>query len=127
MKYWKLYTLTILFFGLLQSSCADDEEGCLDIQATNFDVTTDIACANCCTYPTLSFRVNHVYDSIQNNFLLNSTYLDAIDSPYLVSAIQYYVADIQLVRADGSEVGVTDVLDLTFLITQLLVLKIIIH
>lgn len=114
MKYWKLYFLAILSFSILQSSCNDDEEGCLDIQGTNFDVTTDIACNSCCTYPTLSFRTNHVYDSISNNFVINSTYLDAIDSPYLVSAIQYYISDIQLVRADGSEVGVTDILDLTF-------------
>jgi hypothetical protein len=114
MKYWKLYFLVILSFGILQSSCNDDEEGCLDTQATNFDVTADIACNSCCTYPTLSFRINHVYDSITNNFVLSGTYLDAIDSPYLVSAIQYYISDVQLVRADGSEVGVTDILDLTF-------------
>ena len=114
MKYWKLYFLVILSFGILQSSCNDDEEGCLDTQATNFDVTADIACNSCCTYPTLSFRINHVYDSITNNLVLSGTYLDAIDSPYLVSAIQYYISDVQLVRADGSEVGVTDILDLTF-------------
>lgn len=114
MKYWKLYLVAIVFIGILQSSCNDNEEGCLDIQATNFDVTADIACNGCCTYPTLSFRINHIYDSISNNFALNSTYLDAIDSPYLVSAIQYYISDLQLVRADGSEVGVTDMLDLTF-------------
>lgn len=114
MKYWKFHFLAILSFTILQSSCNDDEEGCLDIQATNFDVSADIACNSCCTYPTLSFRINHVYDSITNDFVLDRTYLDAIDSPYLASAIQYYISDIQLVRADGSEVGVTDILDLTF-------------
>lgn len=114
MKYWKLYFLAILAFSLLQSSCNDDEEGCLDTQGTNFDVTADIACNSCCTYPTLSFRINHIYDSINNDFILSSTYLDALDSPYLVPAIQYYISDVQLVRADNSEVGVTDLVDLTF-------------
>lgn len=98
---------------MLFSSCSNDEEGCLDIQATNFDVTADVACNSCCTYPALSFRVNHIYtDSL--NFTLDATYLDAIDSPFTVSSAQMYISDVQLVRADGSSVGVTDELTLTF-------------
>jgi hypothetical protein len=112
MKYWKLYLAAILCFAMA-SGCNSEEEGCLDIQATNFDVSADVACSSCCTYPTLTLRINHVYDTTSNNFLLNKTYWDAIDSPYLVSAIQYYISDVQLVRADGSSVGVTDELEVT--------------
>lgn len=112
MNYKKLvYFSTIVF--ILFSSCSNDEEGCLDVQATNFDVTADVACNSCCTYPELSFRVNHIYTD-SANFILDATYLDAIDSPFTVSSAQMYISDVQLIRADGTGVGVTDNLTLTF-------------
>ncbi len=47
----------ILFIGI--TSCADKIEGCLDINAVNFDVDADVDC--CCTYPDLVVNFNHVF------------------------------------------------------------------
>ena len=103
--------LSILFLVVL-SSCGSGEEGCLDISATNFDASVDVSCNNCCTYPTLSFRVNHVYDSV--NFSLNQVYHDANNTPYTVTGAQFYTSDLNLIKSDGSTVGVTDKLTLVY-------------
>lgn len=103
--------LYLFFLSIFLMGCGSEESGCLDIQATNFDVTADEACKDCCTYPDLTFRVNHVYDSL--TFSLEEIYEDAGQTPYYLTSVQFYVSDIELVRADGSSVGVTDVLELT--------------
>ncbi len=105
------YLIFMLSIGIL-GSCGSGEEGCLDISATNYDVSADVSCASCCTYPALSMRINHRMDSV--TFALNSVYHDASGTPFTVAGVQFYVSDLKLVKSDGSTVGVTDELTLTF-------------
>lgn len=109
-----------LFFSFLMmcsllvfSSCDSTEEGCLDIQATNFDVSVDNACMDCCTYPKITLRINHIQDTL-GAFKLNTVYLDAQDQPFTIESIQFYISELQLVRANGNAVGLADELALTF-------------
>lgn len=108
----------LFFFFLLTggaaffSSCDSAEEGCLDLQATNFDVSSDEACAECCTYPALTLRINHVQDL--GTFQLNTVYLDAQNQPFTIESLQFYISEFQLVQSDGNAIGLADELTLTF-------------
>lgn len=46
-----------LLFSL--SACYERREGCLDLQATNFDLSADRPCADCCQYPSLFLSPQH--------------------------------------------------------------------
>ncbi len=85
----------MIFFA----SCYQNVEGCLDPNSSNYDVTADNACEDCCTYPTLSltvgfFKGDSAYnriDSIPNN---NEIF-------FIIEDIQMYFSDISV--SDGSE------------------------
>lgn len=47
---------------VLAPACYEREEGCLDINAVNYNASADDNC--CCTYPTLSFSVQHRMDTL---------------------------------------------------------------
>lgn len=96
---------------LLSAGCYQKEEGCLDIRAVNFDVTADKPCADCCTYPQLSVKLEH--KAVFPDTVLPFRY----DSLYYVEAypqvkfrfhhLRYYLSGIRLARSGASE-GVTD-------------------
>lgn len=103
-----------LCLALLWTSCGGGEAGCLDVNATNFDVAADAACSNCCEYPTLSLRFNHrVQDSL--DFQLNAPYLDARGVAFEVSRLRFYVSGVALVLDSGDTVRVRESLALPLL------------
>jgi len=106
--------LRLLLLGIIIAlwSCDSGEEGCLDISATNYDVTADVNCASCCTYPSLSMRINYKMDSV--DFALNTVYHDASNTPFRISNAQFYISDVKLVQSNSNAIGVTDELTLTF-------------
>lgn len=92
--------------------CGSGEAGCLDVLATNFDVTADAPCSNCCTYPQLALRFNHrVEDSL--DFQLNAPYLDARGAAFSVSRLRFYVSGVALVLATGDTLRIQDRLEAT--------------
>ncbi len=100
------------FFIILLTSCGAEEEGCLDIQATNFNVSSDVACGDCCTYPTLSMRINHIKnDSL--TFDLNEVYLDNSNIPFTVNSVQFYVSELELIKTNGETATVSDQITVT--------------
>jgi hypothetical protein len=113
--------LTFFLFVFLQS-CYEDREGCLDLDATNFDVTADFECADCCTYPSLSISFSHKIhpsDTSSTTFFLNSVYLVPPDSVSLlkIKKVFFYLSDIQLIAADGSLVNVEDSIEVGYSLT----------
>jgi len=96
-------------------------EGCLDINATNFDVEADRACADCCTYPNLRLSVQHNFsDTFQDTsyrFNLDSIYtLDSINF-FFTPKVKFYLSDIQLIIEDGNTFGVESELEIAILNT----------
>lgn len=104
----------ILCAGLLLfflSACYESVEGCLDIAATNFDADADDPCPDCCTFPALSIDFRHrvvTADTFFNLVYVDSVYTDDFGNPYRISNIQFYLSNFRLLRADGTELGVTD-------------------
>jgi len=105
---------------LICQSCYQSQEGCLDVLATNFDVTADIDCCLednvcCCTYPTLNLAIDHKLTADTSlNFALGSP-LTVDDSShfFIVDDIKFYLTNLHLVNTTtGEEAGVEDSIEL---------------
>lgn len=115
----KLSFIALVFMTLFFQSCYENIEGCLDVNATNFNVMADRECEDCCTYPLLRLAVQHVYtakvleqDTLVR-FNLNQPYtLDSVDF-FSLTDLRYYISDVKLVRPNGDTVGVEDRLEFT--------------
>lgn len=102
--------LLLLPIIILFSNCRETTEGCLDPEASNFDPSADQTC--CCEYPQLSVRFSYNnYDVDTTAFALNSVYNDDGNNPYFVTAVNLYLSDFELVRADNSVLRISDSLD----------------
>jgi len=97
---------------LLLTACYKPKEGCLDISAANFAPDADMACPDdCCVYPSLRLRFLHqsVYADTTVNFQLrDSVYTDATGSRYRILDTRFFLSDVRLVRADGSEIPLSN-------------------
>lgn len=96
----------------LSSACYDRESGCLDVEATNFNVQVDDACSDCCTYPTLSLSIKHVFGDTVLPFGSDFT-LDSIDYFKLIDW-RFYISQVKLLTS-GTENGVLDTISLVLL------------
>lgn len=102
-------------FGLLIIcfvSCYESQEGCLDINAENFDIEADEACDDCCELPDLTVAILHrrtLADSTES-FRLDSNYIapSHSDQVFRVSHLQFYLSDFQLVTTGGEVVTTVD-------------------
>lgn len=104
------FLLICIAFGLW--GCYEDQIGCLDISATNFDVEADIGCPDCCTYPELQIDFQHKVILTSNDTFnlepIDSTYLDGAGNPFRIASIQYYLSDIYLIQTNGDTLQVAD-------------------
>ncbi len=116
----RTFLKTILFTIIsLAIGCAPNEEGCLDIDATNFDVSADKQCENCCTYPNLKLNIFHsisTVGTVQADTCINhsgdSTLTNGDDNFFQVKDISFYLSDFQMVMFDGTIVEVEDTITL---------------
>lgn len=109
----KTQLLSLLCLALL-TACYEPKEGCTDAAATNLDLDADEACMDCCTYPELRLSLLHsvVLPGGSTKFTPNAVYYDGANQPFRFKSIRFYLSNIRLIRADGSEVGVSDEIEL---------------
>lgn len=98
------------FLLMICMGCYENIEGCLDVNAVNFDVTADIECEDCCQKPQWRLNVLHNFtplgkDTFLNFSLNNDLTLDSINF-FEVDAIRFYLSDFKLIRTDGTLAGV---------------------
>ncbi len=116
----KVNTAVVAIAGLLlffAASCYTPETGCLDPNAANFSPGADDPCPdNCCKYPVLKLEFLHKIvrgDTSYNMVLNDSSYsVDGLQF-FRFNGVQFYLSDIKLVRADQSETGTTDTVQLS--------------
>ena len=89
----KTLKFLILIFLCSFVACFDPQEGCLDVSASNFDPTADENC--CCTYP--NFKVQMVYRFGEDNFNLDSFYLNNLNQELAIKNVQFYLSDFKLI------------------------------
>lgn len=105
--------LSFFFMIILFQNCLQPTEGCLDVKATNFDVTAAKDCdKNCqCTYPSLIIVSNYV--SGTNNFNYNTTYKNDVGDSFRIVSAQMYLSDFQLINDKNVTIRTTDSVALT--------------
>jgi len=113
------YCLLFVTCCLCFNSCFTDVEGCLDLAATNFDVSADKACKDCCEFPTLTLAFQHRGIPSYNP---DTSFSFKYDTPYSVfpdtsrkfsvQRIRFFISNFKLVNENGQEVGVMDSLEL---------------
>lgn len=103
--------LNLFFLGLLlltAFSCYEKEEGCLDAEAVNFDVTADDDC--CCQYPKLVLRMSHVYGEDALSFGADLT--NDLNSPFEILSVQYYLSGFNLIDESNNSFSTTSTISL---------------
>lgn len=99
-----IFTLAVL----LQMSCYVRKEGCLDTLASNFDVTADDGCSDCCTYPALQLNIKHMAgDSLLD---IRKIYTNNLGQNYQLLDIRYYLSGFTLIRPDQSTTRIIEVI-----------------
>ncbi|MBP7273182.1 MAG: hypothetical protein KA974_05040 [Saprospiraceae bacterium] len=98
----------ILIFSILSciqlTSCYESREGCLDANATNYDVSADENC--CCQYPNLKLTLTHRADTV---FIYpDSIYTNNIGKSFSIKNFKYYISDVQLQKTDGTVISNND-------------------
>ena len=102
------YYLLLITYCLLINACQETTKGCLDVRATNFDVTVTQACEdNCCIYPYLTLQADYFYDTTK--FSLNKKYkIDGVADSIEFLSFQFYLSNFQLVTSDNKIATVID-------------------
>jgi len=119
------YRLTIIIvICLFFAACFQPENGCLDVEATNFELTADEPCDgddsadSCpCIYPVLSFgELDYVVEKV--DYQPDAFY--RIDSQYIrIQSIRFYLSGISLVLLnDENELSTQLLIDDFVLINQ---------
>jgi hypothetical protein len=110
MRFWLFLLVLFLFVG-----CYEPKEGCLDLEATNYDVSADDPCPNCCKYPVLSLLFqHHIAPANQPDtsmtIFYNKKYQSVLDTNhyFYFDRGRFFISDLKLVREDGLEIGVQD-------------------
>ncbi len=115
LKFTKSFCLhVIVFFSLINfQNCLQPTEGCLDVKATNFDVTAAKDCDKICscTYPSLIISTNYV--SGTSNFNYNTTYINDKGDSFRIVSTQMYLSDFQLINDKNVTIRTTDSVALT--------------
>ncbi|MBK9338248.1 MAG: hypothetical protein IPM98_17530 [Lewinellaceae bacterium] len=99
--------LLLAFLPFAFTACFEPREGCLDIEATNFDAAADENC--CCLYPALRLTLLPRYDTLV--WKPDTTYEYAPGQWFRIKQAVFYLSDFQLVQ-NGTAIPVSDTLGL---------------
>ncbi|MBK6931584.1 MAG: hypothetical protein IPH12_12260 [Saprospirales bacterium] len=99
-----------LFCPLLLASCYEPREGCLDIEATNFDAAADKNC--CCTYPALKLTFLPRFDTLV--WKPDTAYQYAPGKWFRIKQAVFYLSDFQLLQ-QGAPARISDSLEFSLL------------
>lgn len=87
----------LIFLIIAMAACQDPTEGCLDLEATNFDAAADEDC--CCTYPELVLRYRYFYDNdTMPDFDLNKDFVLENGDTIQFRNFAMYISDVGLIQ-----------------------------
>lgn len=101
--------LKVVFFALLIVvciQCYEPNEACIDLYASNYDLTADNACSDCCEYPDLIMQFSHRWDSLF--FSTNDTLIDDFGNPFYFERFSFFISEIELIDALGESHYIED-------------------
>lgn len=87
----------LIFLVFAVAACQDPSEGCLDLEATNFDAAADEDC--CCSYPQLVLSYRYFYENDTTpNFQLETNYALENGDSIRFRNFAMYISDVGLVQ-----------------------------
>lgn len=109
-------TAYCLLLLLTTTGCFQPEGGCLDIEATNFNIAADEPCdadnsvSGCpCTYPNFSLNTDYLFDKI--DYEADAIYV--VEGQFIrIDNIQFYLSNFQFRRTSGEWTAVEDTISL---------------
>lgn len=98
----------------LSHACFNPIEGCLDLDASNYDVEADNPCDGCCQYPELKlvFRHKRVLPDTTINLNYNTTLTDDFGQDFRIGSVTYFLQGAGISSGGGSRQGVVNKVDL---------------
>lgn len=103
------FQFLLLACTLAFAACYEPRQGCLDIEATNFDASADEDC--CCEYPKLTLEMLHRYGSDTVQYLPDSLYVNDAGQIFRIKSVVFYLSEIQLFQS-GNAFSVSDTVQL---------------
>jgi hypothetical protein len=92
MKVVSVWTILITFLFL--ESCYTPQEGCLDTLASNYAITADKSCEDCCQYPELQIYMVHTMQDSSFNPL--DTFVNQLGQRYSILDVRFYLSGFKL-------------------------------
>ncbi|MEM7575601.1 MAG: MbnP family protein [Bacteroidota bacterium] len=93
--------LVFLMLWVVLQACYEEQEGCLDRNATNYEVDADFECAerSCCDYPRLGIRYTPLWgvDTLDNSLF----YQDGLGNDFRLDRLRFYISEVQLQQRSG--------------------------
>ena len=82
------------------NSCYSSVEGCTDPESTNFAVSADDLCEDCCEYPGIKLSIFH--ENADTTFNLKDTITNDLDQQVLLLDFVYLLSDFKIHIGDES-------------------------
>jgi hypothetical protein len=98
--------LTLVLLGFCWA-CDPPIEGCLDVEATNFDVSADRACDECCQAPQLVCSVEQLFNSVV--WKPDTAYRNDLNQWFIIRSAAFYLSNFEAFQ-DVNTFRVTDTL-----------------
>lgn len=95
----RLLTFPLAILALCLSSCYEDVAGCLDPEATNYDLRADEECDQCCSFPEINLRNLFLYDG--EEFSTQATLTDGAGNDFRLLRLRYYLGNVELQAESG--------------------------
>ncbi len=101
-KRFSIYPKLIVAMVLLMNlhSCYMPQEGCTDPESTNYAISADDLCEDCCTYPELRLSIFH--ENADTTFNLKDTITNDIGQQISLLNFVYLLSDFKIVVVDSS-------------------------
>jgi hypothetical protein len=93
------------FVLLFLDSCYNPQEGCLDTLSSNFAITADRNCTDCCEYPELSVELVHMMQD--SSFDPLDTFVNQLGQRYSILDVRFYLSGFKL-KQQGNPVNVIE-------------------
>jgi len=102
------YAIFIIVLASL-ISCEQAEEGCLNINAENFNVNAVSSCDSCCVLPQVNFKLFFTIDTngVEGSFAFNRDYLLENGDTFQINSLQLSFSDF-VFKTAGAGVEVED-------------------
>lgn len=91
--------LSILLLSFFLA-CYEHQEGCQDVNSLDYDVNADKSCEDCCSYPDLLLKVDHVFDG---ELFDTTIFFELNNHSYKIASLNFFLSNFSLHNTNAQE------------------------